>query len=541
MDRAGNPRFLSDWASNLDVDLATNVAELEEVSHVGLSEPQSHRIRLAELCLSRGIDCDTTDSKRFAVELMGLQSGQEKVWFQLLDRMSDRFVRELESTLGDDWDSRKRRVLFGLLKSKCEQSGDTEGLLRLLNSSLTEELSLIVPALLRVSGSPDSQAHELIMTELDNSDTSPEAGLGTDQSSRWRAKLGLVAYGLEEWERVDRVVARATDPRSRSYFIYWFKYCEFSIEPLLHRFREFNDEWRATAAIGCIASMHNQIVSDRLRTQCVEMLSEAYQSHPSVGVHNDARKLLVAMGQVDVVQSADSRSEVQQIREDRNWYLNSQGIQMNVVRGPVEFWYGMPVEGKRPGRIHCLNHSFAISDQLVNEKEYAEFDPAMYPQPSDAKATGANWFEAVRYCDWMSLQEGLTSTKSLESEDEVYQRYAISEAGYRLPSTWEWECFFRDGTRTSFRFGESDAELFSTFRSTIETYESEWTSTTYRAFAKKTDPDLLQLQDLMIVKGGVVSITNTILPLGENRLHRADQRGHFGFRLAITLPPTLQR
>jgi len=536
----GDPRSLSDWTNHLDFDYGTNVAELDETKHTGLTEVESHRMRIAELCLSKGTDSDCSDAKRFAVELMG-QSEHEKVWFQLLNRMSDRFAKSLETMLTHDWDSRKRRVLFGLLKSKWELSKDTEGLMRLLGNAQTEELNLIIPAVLQAAGSLDSLFREALLTELDNTDPNPEAGLGTDQSARWRAKLGLIAYGLEEWERVDRVLSRATDPRSRSYFIYWFKQCEFSIEPLLGRFSEFNDEWRATAAIACISNVHNQIVSESLRADCVDLISEAYQRHPAVGVHNAARKWLIACGQGKLVQTADSLSEFKQIRNDRNWYLNSSGMQMNIVRGPVEFWYGMPAKGKRPGEMHRIDHSFVIADRLITEKEYAEFDPAKFEQPTDLSAIGANWFEAVRYCDWMNRKEGRINLESLESIDETFQRFTLSETGYRLPSTWEWECFFRDGTRTSFRFGESEPELFSSFQSTTETCEPVWTSTSYGAFGKKTNSDLLQMQDMIIIKGGAISLTKTMIPLGENRLQHGNEKGHIGIRLSFTLPPSLPR
>lgn len=537
----GDPQSLSDWTSQLDVDFAINASELDETERLGSTEVHEHRMRIAELCLSRGVDCDSSDAKRFAMELMGPQSGQEKVWFQLLNRMSDQFVRELELMLGHDWDSRKRRVLFGLLKSKWELSGETDGLMRLLDSAQTEELSLIVPAVLHAAQGADSLFLESLLTELDNTEPSPEAVLGTDQSARWRAKLGLVAYGLAEWDRVDRVLSRATDPRSRSYFIYWFKHCEYSIEPFVRRFHEFNDEWRGTAAIECIASVHNQIVSDSLRRECVELLSDAYQQHLSAEVHNAARKLLIGMGQGGVVQAADSRSEFKQVRNDRNWYLNASGMQMNIVRSPAEFWFGMPANGKRPGKYHRIEHSFAIADQLITEKEFAEFDPAKYPQPADAKALNTNWYEAVRFCDWMNQKEGLSDIDSFEQVDETFQRFKGSETGYRLPSAWEWECFFRAGTRTSFRFGESNLELLTAFQSSFETREAEWTSTTYKQYLKEPESDLMRVQDSILAKGGTISITNSFMPLGENRLQPSNHKSPFGFRLCVTLPSSVLR
>jgi serine/threonine protein kinase len=534
----GDPSSLLDWTNHFDVDVSTNAAELGKANHIGLTEIQNHRMRIAEICLTQGSNCDSSDAKRFAVELMGPRPEQEKIWLPLLNRMSDQFVRELESMLDHDWDTRKRRVLFGLLKRKWEMSGDTEGLMRLLDASQTEELSLIVPAVLHAAASSDSFFRKSLLTELDNTEPSSEAGLGTDQSSRWRAKLGLVAYGLEEWERVDRLLSRATDPRPRSYFIYWFRQCELSMEPFVRRFKEFKEEWLGTAAIECISSVRNQVVSETMRSKCVELLSDAYQSHPSVGVHNAARKLLIAWGMGSLVQLADCQVEFKQIRRDRNWYLNSSGMQMNIVRGPVEFWYGMPANGQQTGKIHRIGHSFAIADQLVSEKEYAEFDSAKFPHPTDAKVLGTTWVDAVRFCDWMSQKEGLSEAGSLGTVDETFQRYNVSDSGYRLPSTWEWECFFRDGTRTRFRFGESESELFATFQSSIETREHEWTSTTYKLHENEPDHNLLRMHDLVLAKGGRLSIANTFFPLGENLVHCFDRKYPFGFRLSVTLPQT---
>jgi formylglycine-generating enzyme required for sulfatase activity len=51
----------------------------------------------------------------------------------------------------------------------------------------------------------------------------------------------------------------------------------------------------------------------------------------------------------------------------------------------------------------------------------------------DQPVVGVSWYEAVAYCNWLSLREGLTPAYDLSG------RATLGASGYRLPAETEWE------------------------------------------------------------------------------------------------------
>ena len=148
-------------------------------------------------------------------------------------------------------------------------------LVRLLKFAQTDEMSPIIPAVVRCAKNSNSDFLQWLRSEFDGTDPRTPDALGTDESARWRAKLALVAYGLDQWDQVDRVLSFAADPCSRNYFIFWFNSCAFSIDPLLDRFRDYKDDWRATAVIGCLASIPSHRIAESHKRGYIEFLMDA--------------------------------------------------------------------------------------------------------------------------------------------------------------------------------------------------------------------------------------------------------------------------
>lgn len=352
----------------------------------------------------------------------------------------------------------KRQYLYRGLANQCKSNGDGKRILDLLKRSETPELPQVLLAAI------DTLKQQSIwttkVTELFHETTLDpnQSNSDLDRIARWKAKCALVAYGLGEMDVVDEVLGASLTPQARNYFIYWLVQTGLSLDPLVDRLDVYKDDWRATGVVAAVNMASPKVVNPEWREKWKNRFQSWYQEHPSANAHTALRILLQKWGMDEFVSEVDSLPTYREIDASRNWYFNSQGIQMNIIRGPIEFLYGKDPIEKTRGRMKKIDYSFAYSDQVINEIQFARFRPERFPNPTDKPAVGIDYFEAIAYCDWLTAQDGLGKGESISWIDETIFNLKFIPGGYRPPATAEWDCFARAGTASSFDYGETGSE-----------------------------------------------------------------------------------
>ena len=143
-------------------------------------------------------------------------------------------------------------------------------------------------------------------------------------------------------------------------------------------------------------------------------------------------------------------------------YTNAAGVTLMLFRTPGAVTLGTPrgEPGRRANELVRevrLARAFYAGVHEVTIGQYRRFShPAEPPSADRRPVTGIGWEDAARFCNWLSVAEGLTPVYRFEGG-----RHAGSSAaadGYRLPTEAEWEWLARKAGRdreTRFPWGDA--------------------------------------------------------------------------------------
>ena len=179
------------------------------------------------------------------------------------------------------------------------------------------------------------------------------------------------------------------------------------------------------------------------------ILKRLYAHASDGGTHSAARWALLQQG--------TNQLELDQLITDKpataGWYVNRQGLTMLMVPGrgigPVD-------DGNKLASDVVIKRfdSFWLSDREVSVAQFRAFTDAtdntirwegeakaFSPTP-DRPVQKVSWFDAVEYCNWLSLLEGLSPFYTIRRDSQGRIKHVAFEQvgnGYRLPTEGEWE------------------------------------------------------------------------------------------------------
>ena len=302
---------------------------------------------------------------------------------------------------------------------------------------------------------------------------------GIESERRAHAFVTLVHLG-QSAEAIWPLLKSSSDMRLRTALIQSFGELQFPPELLTGRIFEELETWHEDSSILralLLGLGEYPFASADAQQALMPQLIEAYENHPDSGTHSAIGWLLRRWGHGDELASATT--ELSQLPYDasRRWYVNREGVTMAVIHEPPVFLMGSPEteEERAPEeRLHWrkIDRTFAISttETTVSQfRRYANSDPdckfvqrsAYGPEP-DGPAQPVTWFQAAKYCRWLSEVEGIPEEQMCFPEISeiglgmVLPGDYLQRTGYRLPSEGEWEYACRTGTRTSRFYGNSD-------------------------------------------------------------------------------------
>jgi formylglycine-generating enzyme required for sulfatase activity len=302
--------------------------------------------------------------------------------------------------------------------------------------------------------------------------------------ARRRATAAATLLHLRQGEEVWPLFRLLPDPTLRSCLVQRAGLLGVDPRLLIRRLEEETDTSAKRALVVALGDYGEKDLPAELRRPLVEKLLACYRDEADPGLHGAIDWLLrhdregktkrpLDWGRADALRRIDAELRRRDPDGRRGWYVNGQSQSFTVVRGPVEFRMGSPLNeadrcSDEPPHTRRIGRSFAIGTKPVTAEEFARFGKdhpklglryrkSFGPDP-DCPIISATWYEAAAYCNWLSAKEGIPREQWCYPDPVVegtrpFPDY-LARTGYRLPTEAEHEYACRAGTATARSCGE---------------------------------------------------------------------------------------
>jgi formylglycine-generating enzyme required for sulfatase activity len=302
-----------------------------------------------------------------------------------------------------------------------------------------------------------------------------------------QARLAPVLCEFSRAELVWPMLTHRDDPSLRTEVVHIM--ADYEVDPnlLCERLKVDSNRGVRRNLILALGGFALERIAPERRGDLKVLLLSWYGSDPDPGIHSaldwTLRQGWDAAGELSAIDRGLCNPGVP---SDRDWFINASGQTFAIVRGPVSFPMGTvpgtdryagaderPEERTIPRSFAIATREVSLADFRLFVKDEAHdlaplFDSSAIRMriPSDDCAAGALcWYDAARYCNWLSKREKIPEDQwcypQLMGHGMTLPRNSLERTGYRLPTEAEWEFACRAGTKTLWPHGLSESRLTS--------------------------------------------------------------------------------
>jgi hypothetical protein len=327
-----------------------------------------------------------------------------------------------------------------------------------------------------------------------------------DKLAKRQVNAAVALLKMDQPESAWPLLRYGLDPRVRSYLIHRLSPLGADPKAFVKRVKRWDEEPDLSARRALLLILgefgEKELPRD-VRDELIQILLDVYHDDPDGGIHASAAWLLGQWGRRAQLREMEQRwaqdnlkreARLDQIKQElargkdrggSRWYVNCQGQTMMIVPGPAEFVMGSPRaeadrEGGAAGHMETqrrvrIGRSFALAAHEVTVEQFLRFREdhlydQMYARTEDCPMNNVTWFQAAKYCNWLSEKEGIPPAQWCYEPHPAegfaagmrLKAHYLELTGYRLPSAAEWEYACRAGTVTSRHYGET-AELLDRY------------------------------------------------------------------------------